>query len=255
MAIFWLVDAGYRLGGWERTKNASQPGFLSFLLFTNRCCLRLLWFTLFFLNIHRLDAVTLVSNSLYTWSFPAVLFEQLVSSFHTLTYIHPFFLHTIFKMYFKTLAILSLSALAIALPTPATRAITARQSGPVLKDTTYNPISNLLAPRNRSIKRLSNRNLARRLRIQRNIIIQLLRLIRKFCRHIVALRLLSLEFDDGGHELEHFILDFAVLVKGAQLVTFDVVRKLATFFAFVSFHFGMGQSGINVLGSESLDPQ
>jgi hypothetical protein len=47
------------------------------------------------------------------------------------------------KMYFKSFSILSLIALSIAAPTTLSskRAIAARQSGPVLKDTTYNAIS------------------------------------------------------------------------------------------------------------------
>jgi hypothetical protein len=44
-------------------------------------------------------------------------------------------------MYFQSLAILSFAAFSIAAPTSNKRAVMARQSGPVLADTTYNDIS------------------------------------------------------------------------------------------------------------------
>ncbi|RYN39073.1 hypothetical protein AA0113_g1137 [Alternaria arborescens] len=44
-------------------------------------------------------------------------------------------------MYFQSFAILSLAALSVAAPTSSKRAVLARQSGPVLADTTYNDIS------------------------------------------------------------------------------------------------------------------
>ncbi|CAG5163499.1 uncharacterized protein ALTATR162_LOCUS6486 [Alternaria atra] len=44
-------------------------------------------------------------------------------------------------MYFQSFAILSLAAFSVAAPTPNKRAVVARQSGPVLADTTYNDIS------------------------------------------------------------------------------------------------------------------
>ena len=44
-------------------------------------------------------------------------------------------------MYFQSFAVLSLAALSVAAPTSSKRAVLARQSGPVLADTTYNDIS------------------------------------------------------------------------------------------------------------------
>ncbi|KAB2102271.1 hypothetical protein AG0111_0g10036 [Alternaria gaisen] len=44
-------------------------------------------------------------------------------------------------MYFQSFAVLSLAALSVAAPTSSKRAVVARQSGPVLADTTYNDIS------------------------------------------------------------------------------------------------------------------
>ncbi|KAH6881903.1 hypothetical protein J4E91_010763 [Alternaria rosae] len=44
-------------------------------------------------------------------------------------------------MYFQSFAILSLAAFSVAAPTSNKRAVVARQSGPVLADTTYNDIS------------------------------------------------------------------------------------------------------------------
>ncbi|KAG9194502.1 hypothetical protein G6011_04537 [Alternaria panax] len=44
-------------------------------------------------------------------------------------------------MYFQSLAVLSLAAFSVAAPTYNKRAVVARQSGPVLADTTYNDIS------------------------------------------------------------------------------------------------------------------
>jgi hypothetical protein len=44
-------------------------------------------------------------------------------------------------MYFQSFAVLSLAAFSVAAPTSSKRAVVARQSGPVLADTTYNDIS------------------------------------------------------------------------------------------------------------------
>lgn len=44
-------------------------------------------------------------------------------------------------MHFQSLTIISLAALSVALPAPHKRALKARQSGPVLADTTFNDIS------------------------------------------------------------------------------------------------------------------
>ncbi|CAN9192187.1 unnamed protein product [Alternaria alternata] len=44
-------------------------------------------------------------------------------------------------MYFQSFAVLSLAALSVAAPISSKRAVLARQSGPVLADTTYNDIS------------------------------------------------------------------------------------------------------------------
>ncbi|CAN9192054.1 unnamed protein product [Alternaria sp. RS040] len=44
-------------------------------------------------------------------------------------------------MHFQSFAVLSLAALSVAAPTSSKRAVLARQSGPVLADTTYNDIS------------------------------------------------------------------------------------------------------------------
>ncbi|CAI9634309.1 hypothetical protein GT037_011127 [Alternaria burnsii] len=44
-------------------------------------------------------------------------------------------------MYFQSFAVFSLAALSVAAPTSSKRAVLARQSGPVLADTTYNDIS------------------------------------------------------------------------------------------------------------------
>jgi hypothetical protein len=109
-------------------KNALQTSILSFLLSSSVFIHPLLT------SKHiRLDAVT----SILAFSISHISCAVPTDYFFIILNTPPYIL----IMYFQSFAILSLAAFSVAAPTPNKRAVVARQSGPVLADTTYNDIS------------------------------------------------------------------------------------------------------------------
>jgi hypothetical protein len=72
----------------------------------------------------------------------------------------------------------------------------------------------LLGARDRSIQRLSDRDLTSVLLVRRNVVVQLFGLGRKIIGYILALSLLSHELNDCSLELQNFVLDLSVLPDG-----------------------------------------
>ena len=69
----------------------------------------------------------------------------------------------------------------------------------------------LATTRDGGSKWLRNGHLTGSLDIQSNIVVELLRLLCKRSGNILTLRLLRLELEDGGHQLQDLVLDFAIL--------------------------------------------
>jgi hypothetical protein len=73
--------------------------------------------------------------------------------------------------------------------------------------------SSLTRARDRSIKRLGYRDLTGVLLVCRNVVVQLLRLLRKRSSNILALGLLGHELNDCSLKLKDLVLDLAVLSR------------------------------------------
>jgi hypothetical protein len=78
---------------------------------------------------------------------------------------------------------------------------------------------------NRRIKRYRRARLPRILLIRRNIVIQLLRLIRKLGSYVITLGLLGLELNNGRHQLEDLVLYLAVLFIASVIQPYPNARE------------------------------